>query len=52
MTLALEKGHHGLLGMEPVLGLLEDGVGMTLKEFGRDLLATVGRQAMEDMGIG
>ena len=36
--------------MEAVLGLLEDGSGMALEDLCCDLLATIGGQAMKDMG--
>ena len=38
--------------METILSLLEDGIRVTLEDFSRDLFATVGGQAVEDMSLG
>src|SRR4051794_34620224 len=50
--LAEAPGEDALLGMEPVFGLIEhDGLRPIDHLFG-DLLATMGRQAMHEHGIG
>ena len=45
-VVAHEQAHHGLLGVEPVLGLLKDLVGVGLKDLGGDLLSPVGGQTV------
>ena len=48
---AFEQGHDGLLDMETVFSLLEDGIGMAFEHLGGDFLAAISREAMEDMGF-
>ena len=43
---AHQHDHNGLLGVQPVLGLVEDHAVRALHDLGRDLLAPVGGEAV------
>ena len=46
--MADHAGHDGLLDVEAVFGLLEDGVGVLLENLLGDFLAAVGGEAVQD----
>ena len=46
-----QPGEQRLLGVQPVLGLVPDGALRPVDDLGGDLLAAVGRQAVQDDGV-